>query len=208
MFGFLQLFFASMALGILIAGARLIAAAQTSGTPDSNSSLTTLFAVAAAAGMGWFAAFKRADLMRFIQGLLARLNAIVPARLRDLLKLPQSSSDDPEDAKTKVVHRGPFGVIISISSPLCGTRWEIPAQGLAIGRDAHCDIVVDDSRVSAQHAHIRPTDRGVVVVDAASKNGVFLNDAKHRVEGEALLKPGDIVMLSATDAAHFVFCAR
>jgi pSer/pThr/pTyr-binding forkhead associated (FHA) protein len=162
--------------------------------------------------MGWFAAFKRAELMRLIRSLLARLGGIVPARLRELLKLPQGSgvdaSVDPQDAKTKVVHRGPFGVLISVSPPLCGTRWEIPVQGLAIGRDAECDIVVDDSRVSAHHAQIRPTDRGVVVVDAASKNGVFLNDAEHRVQGEALLEPGDIVMLSATDAAHFVFVAR
>jgi hypothetical protein len=162
--------------------------------------------------MGWVAAFKRAELMRLIRALLARLSAMLPVRLRDVLKLPPASSVDAsagaEDAKTKVVRRGPFGVIICVSQPLCGRRWEIPAQGLAIGRDPQCDIVVDDTRISAHHAQIRPADGGVVVVDVASKNGVFLNNAEHRVQGEARLTPGDIVMLSATDAAHFVFCAR
>ena len=203
---------ASVVLGIWMTGARLVADAQASETADSGSVLTTLLSAAAAAGMGWFAALKRAELMRFILPLLTRLGGILPGKLRELLKLTEGRSlggaPADESAKTMVVQRGPFGVIICVSPPLCGKRWEIPAQGLAIGRDPSSDIVVDDSRVSAQHAQIRPTQRGVVVVDSASKNGVFLNDAEHRVKEEAVLKPGDVVMLSPTEAAQFVFCSR
>jgi pSer/pThr/pTyr-binding forkhead associated (FHA) protein len=106
---------------------------------------------------------------------------------------------------TLVVNRGDFGSIICCSGALLGKRFDIPLHGLTMGRHPDSDVVVNDPRVSVQHAQIRPKQGKVVVVDAESANGIFLNDFQSRVVGESVLKPGDVIMLSATDAAQFIY---
>lgn len=44
-----------------------------------------------------------------------------------------------------------------------------------IGRDQHCDVRVDDPRVSLVHAAVLMSETGVHVVDLHSRNGTYLN---------------------------------
>lgn len=62
---------------------------------------------------------------------------------------------------------------LSVYSPYRPVRTGVVADGAAclIGRDAGCDLVVDDTRVSRRHARLEPVDGGWSLVDLGSKNG-------------------------------------
>ena len=162
--------------------------------------------------LGWLGWKKRVNLATLGKTLVERLKTLRPSSPTkvDRPKVQPAANttavgDVSEDAATIVAPRGNFGSITCVSGVLLGKRWNIPGHGLSIGRDPDSDVVVTDSRVSAKHAQIRPRQGSVIVVDAGSTNGVFLNDIHNRIEGETALKPGDLVMLSATDAAHFIY---
>jgi pSer/pThr/pTyr-binding forkhead associated (FHA) protein len=70
-----------------------------------------------------------------------------------------------------------------------------PATSVTIGRSADRDFVIDDRTVSRHHATIRREGAYWVLVDLGSKNGTRVNGA--RVEGRALIKPGDEIGFGA-----------
>ena len=59
-----------------------------------------------------------------------------------------------------------------------GTRLEIGAEPLVVGRDAASNLVLSDPRVSALHAELLATPRGVRVRDLGSKNGVWVESVR------------------------------
>ncbi|MDI2031452.1 FHA domain-containing protein [Saccharopolyspora sp. TS4A08] len=56
-----------------------------------------------------------------------------------------------------------------------GSGFVLQAERTTIGRDAICDIVVDDITVSKEHAEIRRRGEAHVLVDGGSLNGTYLN---------------------------------
>lgn len=55
----------------------------------------------------------------------------------------------------------------------------IPLESeLTIGRSVECDIVLNDHRLSRQHAQISVKPNGVEVKDLNSSNGTFVNDSR------------------------------
>jgi pSer/pThr/pTyr-binding forkhead associated (FHA) protein len=66
---------------------------------------------------------------------------------------------------------------------------------ITIGRLPECEIVVDDPGASRQHARIRRTDAGFVLVDLGSTNGTLLNDAPIQ---EQVLENGDRITIGQT----------
>lgn len=80
--------------------------------------------------------------------------------------------------------RGPVGSIVTSD----GTRLDIGAEPLTIGRLPECDIVVSDPAVSRRHAEVRRRDGTFVVVDLDSTNGTRVNGAGTR---ERVLADGD-----------------
>ena len=72
--------------------------------------------------------------------------------------------------------------------PNAGSRYLLDQQLIRLGRHPEADILLDDITLSRQHAEVRQTPDGYVVVDAGSLNGTYLN--RRRVE-EALLRNGD-----------------
>jgi predicted component of type VI protein secretion system len=56
-------------------------------------------------------------------------------------------------------------------------EYEVELRGkvTTVGRGADCDIVIDNSGVSELHARIRRIGNAVVLEDAASTNGVYVN---------------------------------
>jgi signal transduction histidine kinase len=63
---------------------------------------------------------------------------------------------------------------------------------LVIGREAGCDIVLDDRTVSRRHAEIRIGKTSVLLVDLGSSNGTYVN--RQRVE-EHTLTAGDAITI-------------
>jgi DNA-binding NtrC family response regulator len=62
---------------------------------------------------------------------------------------------------------------------------------LVVGRDAECDLAIDDSRVSKRHAEISPRGRALQVRDLESRNGTFVDGTA--VEGERTAPPGSVI---------------
>ena len=73
--------------------------------------------------------------------------------------------------------------------------WELRGSRTLIGRDAKCDIVVDDSRLSRIHAEIVREENGFVLYDRNSSNGSCING--DRVTRQVLL-PGDQIEIGKT----------
>jgi pSer/pThr/pTyr-binding forkhead associated (FHA) protein len=63
-----------------------------------------------------------------------------------------------------------------------------------IGRDEECAVRIMDRSVSRQHAELRVTDDGdLIVVDLGSLNGTKLNDAGVSRRPIHLVLPGDVL---------------
>jgi len=62
-----------------------------------------------------------------------------------------------------------------------------------LGRHCEATVVIDDPRVSRCHAVIWVSDQGVIVEDAASRNGTFLHG--ERIDGPMSLEDGDELVL-------------
>ncbi len=72
----------------------------------------------------------------------------------------------------------------------------IPEEGLDIGRDPTCGLVLASKSVSRRHAEIAPFQLGYRLTDR-SRNGVFVNG--ERVKGSHQLQSGDIFRLGTEE---------
>jgi hypothetical protein len=61
-----------------------------------------------------------------------------------------------------------------------------------IGREASCDLFLDDPTVSKHHADLRRTDEGWLLTDVGSRNGTRVNG--WRIE-DVVLRDGDVVRM-------------
>jgi pSer/pThr/pTyr-binding forkhead associated (FHA) protein len=68
---------------------------------------------------------------------------------------------------------------------------------LVVGRSTSCDIVVENPRVSRQHARLIVTSDGLAVSDLGSRAGVFVNGV--RIAGVKPLCTGDLVAFAEVD---------
>jgi pSer/pThr/pTyr-binding forkhead associated (FHA) protein len=73
-----------------------------------------------------------------------------------------------------------------------GREYAVPPDGITIGRDAGCDVVVPTGDVSRRHAVIAPGADGYELRDT-STNGVFVND--ERVPVVRVLGRGDVLQV-------------
>lgn len=79
------------------------------------------------------------------------------------------------------------GRIISLVD---GREYAVRDEGLSIGRDAGCDVVVPANSVSRRHARIALEIKGYTITDS-STNGIVVSG--ERVRSSRLLKRGDTV---------------
>lgn len=85
--------------------------------------------------------------------------------------------------------------LLVTQGPLFGSSVPI-AQELTIGRAVGATLQIFDLQVSRLHATLRRQGQDVYLVDATSRNGVFVNE--QRVEGTLLLKPLDEIRIGST----------
>lgn len=84
--------------------------------------------------------------------------------------------------------------IVIENGPLAGQRFEVTGT-LIVGRQAGCNVVLDDQRVSRRHAAFIVAGERCEVVDLGSRNGTFVNG--QRVE-RCVLKAGDALQVGGT----------
>jgi pSer/pThr/pTyr-binding forkhead associated (FHA) protein len=77
-----------------------------------------------------------------------------------------------------------------------GRRHPITKRATIIGRSRECDIVVQDSNASRQHAEIRHIGLDYFIVDANSTNGTIVNG--QRIRRHALAH-GDRILIGTTE---------
>src|SRR5207248_72932 len=73
---------------------------------------------------------------------------------------------------------GPGGAAAGSLSLPDGRRVSIEGEPVTIGRQAECDVVLDDTNVSRRHAEVRRQGDGYVLVDLGSTNGSKVNGAQ------------------------------
>ena len=117
-----------------------------------------------------------------------------------------SMASDEEDATVRSGFTASLGAITCVSGPLSGQRFEIPQEGIYIGRDASLSkVVIDDARVSKRHVWIGPRQGRMMAVDQASTNGTFLNNPGGESIKEVFLKSGETIIVSEPEVGQFVY---
>ncbi|HEX8703558.1 MAG TPA: sigma 54-interacting transcriptional regulator [Myxococcaceae bacterium] len=89
--------------------------------------------------------------------------------------------------------------LLLLTGPAAGRRFEVVSE-VTLGRSPSCEVPVDDDKVSRRHARIFMREGQARLQDLGSRNGTLLNG--ERVEGEALLLPGDRVQVGETVAIY------
>lgn len=91
-------------------------------------------------------------------------------------------------------------ILIAQSGPLNGKRWDI-FDGMTIGREKDCDLVIPDRQVSRYHARFEVRTDRTILHDLSSKNGTYRNGK--RVEEPVVLQDGDVVQIALVQ--YFVY---
>lgn len=74
---------------------------------------------------------------------------------------------------------------------------ELNEGTFAVGRNASCQLSLDDPLVSRRHAIFEVTPAGVTVEDLASRNGVIVNG--HRIDSKVELSVGDRILIGSQE---------
>lgn len=79
------------------------------------------------------------------------------------------------------------------------TNWfEIGTEPIIVGRNAQCQVVLDDAKISAVHAEFVATEQGVRVRDLGSRNGIYAGGVR---VGEVFLHAACKLRMGETDIA-------
>ena len=82
-----------------------------------------------------------------------------------------------------------------IAGPGVGSELELDDGDSTIGRAPENTLVINDGNVSRVHARFRSNGNRIAVMDAGSRNGVYVNDRKLDVDEQQPLGPGDRVVI-------------
>ena len=88
-----------------------------------------------------------------------------------------------------------YGSIQFTSGALSGRTFNVDKQGLWVGRDPKCAVVISDETVSGEHAWIVPVDGTVMLIDKGSSNGTYVNSPDSPRVSKIGLKNGDRIYL-------------
>ena len=84
-----------------------------------------------------------------------------------------------------------FALIVQ-RGPQTGKTWLLPPGETTVGRHRSSDIALDDITVSRKHCRFLLNEDGLLMEDAGSTNGSYVND--QRLDS-ASLKPGDRLLI-------------
>ena len=95
--------------------------------------------------------------------------------------------------ETQIVQKMPKAkmIVLQGNSPYPG--YDLMGEEIIVGRDDSCDIILDDERVSREHARIFLKADHYTIQDAGSTNGTYVNHK--RIEKEQRLLSGDQIQI-------------
>jgi predicted nucleic acid-binding Zn-ribbon protein len=132
------------------------------------------------------------------QGLLLRISELEAgidrrdARIAQLESGPDASGRSPGDVDAGTAGEPvPARFLVRLDEG-SGLVHELSRRRISIGRTPDNDLQIRESHISRTHAFLRLGPESTILEDAASRNGVFVNERRIRRE---LLKDGDIVIL-------------
>lgn len=79
-----------------------------------------------------------------------------------------------------------------VRGPQSGCVYELTRKVSSVGRSPQCDIFLNDMTVSREHALIALTEKGYVITDRNSYNGLWVNN---KAVDTCLLKNGDAIQI-------------
>lgn len=65
--------------------------------------------------------------------------------------------------------------LVMRTGPTPGKAFPLSKSEIVIGRDATCDIVINDAEISRRHAKMTMQETGYVLEDLGSTNGTFVD---------------------------------
>jgi hypothetical protein len=92
----------------------------------------------------------------------------------------------------------PMGLPATLALP-DGRRIALGDAPAVIGRLPDCAVSLTDPQVSRHHAEVRRSERGFLVVDLDSTNGILVNGVR---VGEWALSDGDVITVGATQIRY------
>jgi hypothetical protein len=124
--------------------------------------------------------------------------AATPARATSVSPQPAATQVGDLD-RTQVVGTIPTATtaLVVRSGPAAGTRTDVRGQRVTAGRSSACDLVIDDTTVSREHAAFVRRGDTWWVVDLGSTNGTTVNGvraAEHPVAVGDRIQLGDAVV--------------
>lgn len=109
---------------------------------------------------------------------------------------PGQASSWTDSERTQAPSADSMFVVIT-SGALRGQTLLLDGLEWTVGRAPDNDLRLDDPYTSRHHALLRRAGRAVLVEDAGSSAGVYVNG--QRIDGPALLRPGDVIRLGRID---------
>jgi MoxR-like ATPase len=88
-----------------------------------------------------------------------------------------------------------MATLLFVEGSRSGEVLSVPESGLTIGRGRRCDAILDDGKVSSEHALIRNDNGAWWMFDLQSSNGTLVND---RMTPAAKLHDGDRISVGDT----------
>lgn len=111
-----------------------------------------------------------------------------PARIPELDRLDPFASPEDQGIVAPPIPRAAFELPFRVGG--VASTWEVPGLLAVVGRDDHCQLVLDDDSISRSHACLVRTPMGTWVVDLEAREGLFVNGTRVRW---AWLSDGDTV---------------
>ncbi|MBQ3808033.1 MAG: FHA domain-containing protein [Kiritimatiellae bacterium] len=88
--------------------------------------------------------------------------------------------------------------LLITSGPMSGTRFEVGAGGVRLGRSSSNDVHIPDEELSRNHCLFEQSgEAGIRVTDLASANGTFVNGEQLGSDSREL-KPSDMIEVGST----------
>jgi two-component system, NtrC family, nitrogen regulation response regulator GlnG len=97
--------------------------------------------------------------------------------------------------KTRLLRRAR---LVVLSGSAAGQELPIGAAGCLIGKDASCQLRLDDPQVSRKHLEVHVVDAGLLLRDLGSKNGTFVGATRI---SEVVVAPGTVIKIGVTEIA-------
>lgn len=109
---------------------------------------------------------------------------------------PAQAGSWADEERTRALSADPMLVVIS-PGELHGQTLPLAGAERTVGRAAGNDLRLEDPYTSRHHAVLRRAGSAVLVEDAGSTAGVYVNG--QRIDGPALLRPGDVIRIGRTE---------